>query len=331
MTILRLLLVLSLAALAGCRIEIAVPDGGAVATRSGNYLCRTGDICTIDVVDLFFDETFETRTMAGYSFTGWRRQHRGLCGGSSKPCQLTAWQFAGNPALNALLQSDQLFYLEPEFRLDGTGPRYNERYCEVLLAVWVNGELQADVYGTPGLNDCPQEQLEAVDIDALRDQYGAFTGLLNGPRFWVLDNISGSGERPLDGIAGGPGEVVSLGGLQMRLLATVILPREFITGGAARYRVATVARDTVFHYVAGRRIYELTDTLGTRYIMQSFSRIVDRDLQLRELADLDDRLQLPEGWRFKTYFLDRALDLPSDNGFARVITDDLGNTYQEVP
>ena len=93
--------------------------------------------------------------------------------------------------------------------------------------------------------------------------------------------------------------------------------------GQGAYRVARVDRDTVWHYVAGRRIYELQDPEGRRYVMQSFSRIVDSELQLADLASLGDRLDLPAGWQFTTRILREPLAVPVADGVAEVVQDDL--------
>ena len=119
----------------------------------------------------------------------------------------------------------------------------------------------------------------------------------------------------------------------MRLVASVVLPIERLASadGETAYRVAQVSRDTVFSYVAGRQVYELHDPEGNRYMMQSFSRIIDQDLQLSELALLGARLEMPEGWRFVTRTLAFPFDLRTVDGLAQVVTDNLSNTYQRVP
>ena len=65
--------------------------------------------------------------------------------------------------------------------------------------------------------------------------------------------------------------------------------------------------------------------------MQSFSRIVDADLQLHDLVSLGERLVLPPGWRFTTRILQEPLRLPTVEGVAEVVRDDLANTYQLLP
>ena len=82
---------------------------------------------------------------------------------------------------------------------------------------------------------------------------------------------------------------------------------------------------------AGRRVYELTDCSGRFYLMQSFRRAVEKNLHITDLKYLDSRLQLPQGWMFRSYRLQESFDLVSVNGIAEVVTEDLGNTYQYIP
>lgn len=108
--------VIGLAALASaCKVEIAVPPGGAVQTQSGAFSCRAGQTCAVDVVDLFYDETFEAVASPGYTFKGWRKTEGAFCGGSKTACRLVTSGFEGNDALLALLASPRTFYLTPVF------------------------------------------------------------------------------------------------------------------------------------------------------------------------------------------------------------------------
>ena len=53
--------------------------------------------------------------------------------------------------------------------------------------------------------------------------------------------------------------------------------------------------------------------------------------QFGDLQRLGQRLQLPDGWSFHVIVLDEDAELPSVDGIAEVITDELGNTYQRIP
>ncbi len=101
--------------LGGCKIAITVPEGGSITTDSGSYSCSESSSCVVDVSDTNFDETFNAIPAEGYEFTGWKKQHRGFCGGSQKPCALPTSGFVGNTALLNFLSSDEEFFLEPVF------------------------------------------------------------------------------------------------------------------------------------------------------------------------------------------------------------------------
>ena len=204
------------------------------------------------------------------------------------------------------------------------GPLFNFRYCEVLLVFPGNTCPIADVYNSMPLGTCPQHLWDALDAESIAGDYSAEVAALNGIRFWVLDRIESE-------IPTGPPVIENFGGIPMRLAASVALAAGTETGEPAAYKVNRVSRDTVFHYVAGRQVYDLQDPEGTRYRMQSFTQGRDRDQQLVGLQRLGQTLQLPEGWTFQVVLLTEDYELPTIGGIAEVIADDLGNTYQRIP
>lgn len=108
-----------LLALSGCKLEIRVPQGGKVVSTDGAYICEERQTCTIDVVDFFFDQTFVAEPADGYAFTSWKAEgnDRYLCGGESTPCWLSTEGFEGRPLIEAILESDEVFVLEPRFSI----------------------------------------------------------------------------------------------------------------------------------------------------------------------------------------------------------------------
>jgi len=109
------LLSMAFLALSGCKVEIKVPQGGTVKSTDGAYICEAGQTCVIDVVDLFFDETFIAEPDPGFYFGGWRKMDRYFCGGETTACRLSTAAFEGNQALQAVLESDETFFLKPVF------------------------------------------------------------------------------------------------------------------------------------------------------------------------------------------------------------------------
>jgi Protein of unknown function (DUF3089) len=113
---------ITLLLLGGCKIKITVPAGGKVITESGSYECQSKQVCTIDIYDIFFDEIFLAIPDSSYTFAGWKKKQRGFCGGSNKPCHLLTTRFAEYEVLMKILESDEVFYLEPVFTKQSTAP-----------------------------------------------------------------------------------------------------------------------------------------------------------------------------------------------------------------
>ena len=51
----KLLVLFTALLLAGCRLEIIVPEGGQVTSASGNYNCDEASTCQADIVDGNFE------------------------------------------------------------------------------------------------------------------------------------------------------------------------------------------------------------------------------------------------------------------------------------
>jgi hypothetical protein len=115
---------LVLLSLAGCRIQISAPDGGVVTNQAGNLACGGADVCSVEVDDYGFHETYIANPDQGQLFAGWETGDRRLCGGRLNACTLDASLTAGIPALAALVESDEEFYLSPKFLPEDQIRRY---------------------------------------------------------------------------------------------------------------------------------------------------------------------------------------------------------------
>ena len=103
--------------LTACKLVISVPQGGVVKTVSGSITCRAGQTCEIDVVDVFFDETFTAHAHKDHVFSGWKKKARSFCGDQKEDCALSTTWMGDYPKVMAILASNREFYLEPEFRV----------------------------------------------------------------------------------------------------------------------------------------------------------------------------------------------------------------------
>jgi len=215
---------------------------------------------------------------------------------------------------------------------DGTGATVmrldhlnNYRYCEVFLIGGnpITKDLQGAVYNTTDLNNkvnpqdsCSDDMWAKVDPETLKKQYDVLGVFKNGPRFWMYDWI----ELPV-------GAQREFDGLQARWFAQVQLPKEFGKKGSTFYNPTTVHRASKQGYAKGQTIFILDDPSGTPWIMQASSRIVDPTLSYADLPNLGKKLKLAPGWKYRSKVLDQDLTLQAINGVARIVQDDLENTY----
>ena len=196
----------------------------------------------------------------------------------------------------------------------------NARYCEIIPIVREGLHLKATVYNTLGLNDCPASVWNAITEDAMKRRFGAVTVLINGPRFFLMDQITASG-------ATRSGETIDVDGLKLTERATIdvglldLLHRP--------YREEIIDRDTVYLFKAGQPVFMLQAPDGSRYVMQAYAAIVDKTLTYDDLPALGAKLKLPSGWTYSPMVPDKDLILGAA-GKATVVQDDLDNTYQKL-
>ena len=191
------------------------------------------------------------------------------------------------------------------------------RYGEVLAVFLRDTGLEAEVYGTQMLNDCPQELWETLNAEEIAKDLGAVFIKLNGPRYWVLDGL-GSKVAVVDPV------FKDFNGIQMRRIATIPLGADFAAGA---YVVRNVNRGAVFFWDAGKTVYELVDPEGRALVMQARCVGVDSNMTEESLATLGERLALPDGWSYRTRVLDTELVVDTSATLATVVQDEFENTY----
>lgn len=210
-------------------------------------------------------------------------------------------------------------YSQPVFEKSVSNLR-DQRYCEILYGKrdWL--KLEVKVFNTQGLNLCPEDQWAKITKESIAKQFDASFVLLNGPRYWMMDEIKAAGAT-VNNIK------ESFGGIEMNLRATIQLGLLKQLIGSKSYSPNEIVRTTSWIYRAGSPVYELTSPAGDVYIMQSYSQIINKDLKMKDLASLGQYLKMPAGWTYNSRILDKDLSLVA-NGIAYVLQDDLANSYQ---
>ena len=163
-------------------------------------------------------------------------------------------------------------------RIEGTR---DARYCELIPIVREGLHLVATVYNTLGLNDCPPSVWDAITEDAMRKRFNALAVILNGPRHFLMDEITPGGATKA-------GKTIEAGGLALTERASIDVGLLDLIHRP--YREMTIDRDTLYRFKAGRPVFLLEGPDGSRYAMQAYAQIVDKTLNYAGLPALGDRL-----------------------------------------
>uniref|UniRef100_B1XRX0 Uncharacterized protein n=1 Tax=Polynucleobacter necessarius subsp. necessarius (strain STIR1) TaxID=452638 RepID=B1XRX0_POLNS len=158
---------------------------------------------------------------------------------------------------------------------------HNQRYCEVLVGKrdWL--KLEVRVFNTQGLNLCPEAQWNALTKESIAKTYDASFVLLNGPRYWMMDEIQAAGNTVNDVKA-------SFGGIKMNLRAIIQLSllKQFI--GSKHYTPNEIARTTNFVYKSLR-----TDITSRRCVCNAVVLTNSQsDLKFKRLAWIESAAQI---------------------------------------
>lgn len=96
---------------------------------------------------------------------------------------------------------------------------------------------------------------------------------------------------------------------------------------AGPYTIRNVNRGAVFFFDAGKTVYELVDPDGRALVMQARCIGIDPNMTEKSLANLGERLALPEGWSYRTRVLETELVVDTSATLATVVQDEFEITY----
>jgi hypothetical protein len=198
--------------------------------------------------------------------------------------------------------------------VQSTGMR-DTRYCEIFT-IFLSPSPIAKVNNSYNLNNCRQGWWESLDTGDLAAESGANLVTLNGPRYWLMDKV----------VVYEPGPISTFAGKEFREVATIDLTKVGLAPPPA-YTQVKIQRGTKFVFRRDRPAFMLTDPNGRKYVMQSYSQIVDPELTYDQLRGIGDRIGLPDGWSYGISRPKKDIVLKA-NGQATIVQDGLKNTYQ---
>lgn len=193
---------------------------------------------------------------------------------------------------------------------------YNVRYCEFLLARQIAPTIQAEVFNTVGLGNCPLGPFDAADPAKIAVDNDAIIVQKSGPSRWVLDSIT---TRPV-------GDPIDMDGVRTRSIGTLTpsspVPPAFVP--------IPIDRTIVWSYRKARTLRILISPGNRRYVMQSYSKMDGANQKEADLNRLGSNpgTGIPEGWTFKKKKVKQKLLTLSTRGAPYIVRDGFDNVYQ---
>jgi hypothetical protein len=205
------------------------------------------------------------------------------------------------------------------------------RYIELFLAVKdpKTESLVAACYnpmftsnGIPASkNTAPQELVEGIDFDKLKQEYHLLGASLNGPKLWMPD------WSEMDA-----GVVRDFNGIEAAWVAQLNMDGEGAVSESAPYKPATIARKSAVGWNKGTTVLLIDDADGNTWIMKGFELGLEPKYTYDEFvaAAAKNFKKLPEGWKFRVKVLEEDLVEKPENGVATIMPDEFFNVYDKT-
>jgi hypothetical protein len=161
--------------------------------------------------------------------------------------------------------------------------------------------------------------VEGLDLDKIKNEYGALGAVLNGPKIWLpaWGDADVGVEREFNGI-----RAAWVAELNMGSGADVTSP----------YKPGTIARKSQLGWNKGTVAVLIDDAAGNTWIMKGFQLGLKPKFTYEGFvgAAASNFKELPSGWKVRTVTLDRDLIEVPENGVATIMADEFFNVYDKT-
>lgn len=189
--------------------------------------------------------------------------------------------------------------------------------CAVIIGTGRNA--RAHMHATTGISTISPETMAKIDTEKLARELGADMCAVNRGRIWTIDDLEFQG-----------GYIIDFHGVKMTWVGEMVAENLFQQFQNA-YLPSLIQRFTNWIYHAGKPVHLLREPGGPVWVMQEYTKATDPSLELDNLDQVGSKLKsLPEGWTFETKILtdELSLDTMRSDGWASILRDELGCTYQ---
>lgn len=194
-------------------------------------------------------------------------------------------------------------------------------WCELGPAIGTPPDVVVHVFNsTNSPIPCTTEVSDKFDLKALAEKYGVPALMLNPARFWIADKV----------MFYKAGDVMDADGVKLTWAAEMTAAAAANITRAKPYEYVQITRDTLWYFEKDRPVFLMRQPDGKVWVMQVYSHNTDKTLSSANMAQLGDRLNLPEGWTYDVKVLSEPLliEPARAEGVAHIIRDEFENTYQ---
>ncbi len=189
--------------------------------------------------------------------------------------------------------------------------------CAVIIGTGRNA--RSHMHATTGISIATDKTPDMIDTARLARELGADMCAVNRGRIWTIDEAEFLG-----------GYIVDFHGVKMTWVGEMVAANLFEQFQNA-YLPSLIQRFTAWTFHVGKPIQVLREPNGPVWVMQEYTKVVDPSLNIDNLHTVGEKLgKLPKGWAFETMTLteELVLDTMRSDGWASILRDELGCTYQ---
>ncbi len=189
--------------------------------------------------------------------------------------------------------------------------------CAVIVGTGRNA--RSHMHATTGISVATAKTPDMINPEKLARELGVEMCAVNRGRIWTIDEAEFLG-----------GYIVDFHGVKMTWVGEMVaanLLEQFHNA----YLPSLIQRFTAWTFHVGKPIHVLREPNGPVWVMQEYTKMADPSLNINNLHTVGKKLKnLPKGWKFETIILteELVLDTMRSDGWASILRDELGCTYQ---
>lgn len=170
-------------------------------------------------------------------------------------------------------------------------------------------------------NTCPQNLVEGLNFEKMKEKYGVVGASLNGPKYWLPDWFDAE-----------MGVTRDFNGIEATWCAQLDMGKETNVNKVTPYTPQHIARKSSVGWNKGTTVLLLDDAEGNTWIMKGFQLGLKPQHTYEDFvaAGESNFKELPSGWKFRIKVLEKDYIETPENGVATIMADEFFNVYDKT-